>query len=194
LFVGRLSPEKGVHTLLSAWERAGAGGRLKIAGDGPLAMDLKAAALRTPSIEWLGQRSNAEVRGLMSSAMAVIVPSEWYEGFPCVVSEAYAEGTPVLASNIGALAELVSPGKTGLLFEAGNAADLAARISWAGSHRDDLAGMGGQALHEFTTKYDPETNYRQLISIYNRLTGRAHCANERFDLVMQNSRITVRQP
>src|SRR5258708_18218399 len=115
----------------------------------------------------------------MSTAMAVIVPSEWYESFGLVVTEAYAEGTPVLASNIGALAELVLPGRTGLLFEAGNAADLAARVSWACSHRDDLAAMGRQALHEFATKYGPETNYRQLISIYSRLVGGVQNADGR---------------
>lgn len=169
LFVGRLSPEKGIHTLLSAWERAGVSGRLKIAGDGPLAIDVKAAALRTPSIEWLRRKSNADVRSLMSTALAVIVPSEWYEGFPCVVSEAYAEGTPVIASNIGALAELVLPGQTGLLFETGDAEDLAAILFWAFSHREELEPMGRHALQEFAVKYGPETNYRQLISIYSRL-------------------------
>jgi glycosyltransferase involved in cell wall biosynthesis len=179
LFVGRLSPEKGIRTLLSAWECAGAGAKLKIAGDGPLAMDVKAAALRTPSIEWLGQKSNADVRSLMAAAMAVIVPSEWYEGFPCVVSEAYAEGTPVLASNIGALAELVVPGKTGLLFEAGNAGQLAEKFSWACSHSEDLAAMGAHALHEFVVKYSPETNYRRLLSIYSRLVPDVESAHGR---------------
>jgi glycosyltransferase involved in cell wall biosynthesis len=169
LFVGRLSPEKGIRTLLSAWEHTGTSAKLKIAGDGPLAMDVRAAAARTRSIDWLGQQSNSDVRRLMSTALAVIVPSEWYEGFPCVVSEAYAEGTPVLASNIGALTELVVPGNTGLLFEAGNAGQLAETFSWACSHREDLAAMGAHALHEFAEKYSPETNYRHLLSIYNRL-------------------------
>ena len=117
LFVGRLSAEKGVETLLAAWNQSSPTRALKIVGDGPLAPIVKDAALRNSAIEWLGLCSKETVLGMMAHAEALIVPSVWYEGFPLVVSEAYATGLPVIVSRIGGLPELVAEGRTGMLFD-----------------------------------------------------------------------------
>lgn len=112
LFVGRLSPEKGIATLLAAWKRLGGRVPLKIVGDGPLADEVVKAANGSSGVEWLGYRPVAEVHALMKEACSLVFPSEWYETFSRVVAEAFATGTPVIAANIGAVAELVEHGRT----------------------------------------------------------------------------------
>jgi glycosyltransferase involved in cell wall biosynthesis len=171
LFAGRLGPEKGIKTLLEGWRQARLPWRLKIAGDGPLAQEVRDATTQTNTIEWVGHKTNPEVRALIAAARFVIVPSEWYEAMPCVVVEAYAEHTPVLAANIGALSELIVPGKTGLLFEAGNLRALATELEWIFQHSELLPAMGEQAHNQFVVKYSPDSNYKQLCSIYSRVAA-----------------------
>jgi glycosyltransferase involved in cell wall biosynthesis len=173
LFVGRLSPEKGVRTLLAAWERLGPGIPLKIAGDGPLAREVARACERHPLIEWLGAQPLERVYALMGAAALVIAPSEWYETFGRVVVEAYAKGTPVIAPGLGALAELVEDGRTGLRFRPGNPEDLAAKVEWAWTHPRQLAAMGQEARREYELKYTAERNYEQLMEIYRLAIDRA---------------------
>lgn len=166
LFVGRLSPEKGIMTLLRAWELLPAGMTLKIVGDGPLAADVAATATHNPAIEWLGSRPADEAVALMGDASLLIFASEWNETFGRTMIEAYARGTPVLASNLGAAADIVHSGDTGLHFEAGNAEDLAAKVSWMFEHQSELAAMGRQARSVYEQKYTAEQNYEQLLEIY----------------------------
>jgi glycosyltransferase involved in cell wall biosynthesis len=173
LFAGRLSPEKGVRTLLAAWERLGAGIPLKIAGDGPLAREVARACERHPLIEWLGAQPLERVYALMGAAALVIVPSEWYEMFPRVVVEAYAKGTPVIASDLGALAELVEDGRTGLRFRPRDPEDLAAKVEWAWTQPRELAAMGREARREYELKYTAELNYELLMEIYRLAIERA---------------------
>jgi glycosyltransferase involved in cell wall biosynthesis len=173
LFVGRLSPEKGVRTLLAAWERLGPGIPLKIAGDGPLAREVARACERHPLIEWLGAQPLERVYALMGAAALVIAPSEWYETFGRVVVEAYAKGTPVIASDLGALAELVEDGRTGLRFRPGDPEDLAAKVEWAWTHPRELAAMGREARREYELKYTAERNYELLMEIYRLAIERA---------------------
>jgi glycosyltransferase involved in cell wall biosynthesis len=173
LFAGRLSPEKGVRTLLAAWERLGPGIPLKIAGDGPLAREVARACERHPQIEWLGAQPLERVYALMGAAALVIAPSEWYETFGRVVVEAYAKGTPVIASDLGALAELVEDGRTGLRFRPGNPEDLAAKVAWAWRHPRELAAMGREARREYELKYTAERNYELLMEIYRLAIERA---------------------
>ncbi len=168
LFVGRLSPEKGIRTLLAAWERLGMGIPLKIAGDGPLADEVAWAAEHNPHVEWLGSQPLDRVYALMGAAALVIVPSECYESFPRVIVEAYAKGTPVIASDLGALAELVDDGRTGLRFRSGDPDDLAAKIEWAWTHPRELTEMGREGRREFERKYTAERNYELLMEIYQR--------------------------
>ena len=102
----------------------------------------------------------------MCGSIALVTPSIWYENFPRTLVEAYGCGLPVIASRIGALAELVEEGVTGLLFKAGDADDLAEKLSWAQDHQGEMAAMGRRARSRFEENFTPEKNYRQLLEIY----------------------------
>lgn len=169
LYVGRLSVEKGLDTLLAAWEHLNAPIPLKIIGDGPLADQVAAAAARMPKVEWLGRRPMSEVYDLMGEAMFLIFPSKWYETFGRVAVEAFAKGTPVIAANIGAIAELVDQPRTGLLFQAGNAQDLAAKVEAILLDPKVLFEMRQSARSEYEAKYTAAENYRRLMQIYAML-------------------------
>jgi glycosyltransferase involved in cell wall biosynthesis len=166
VFVGRLVAEKGIHTLLNAWREIQGAVPLKIVGDGALAPTVAAAARTMPGIEWLGRRPGAEVHELIGGAAALLVPSEWHEPFGLVAIEAFAKGTPVIASESGALPEIVEHGRTGLLFPPGASVDLAARVAWSAAQPVALAEMGQAARREFETCYTSERNYGQLMAIY----------------------------
>jgi glycosyltransferase involved in cell wall biosynthesis len=166
LFVGRLAPEKGTGTMLAAWDRLGKGIHLKIVGDGPLRDRVARAAAGRSNVEWLGHRPVADVHALMKRADMLVFPSEWYETFGRVAAEAFAAGTPVVAADIGAVAELVEHGRTGLLFRPGDPEDLAAQVGWALSHPAELRSMREEARAEFEAKYTAERNYLALMEIY----------------------------
>jgi glycosyltransferase involved in cell wall biosynthesis len=167
LFVGRLVRPKGVQTLLQAWRQLG-DIPLKIVGDGPL-LDSVVTAARTHTaggIEVLGRVEHAAVMQLMRDARFLVFPSEWYEGLPVTILEAFVCGTPVVASDLGAMAEVVEDGVTGLHFRPGNPDDLAAKVRWAWSRSDAMARMGEAARGEFEAKYTPDRNYEILMAIY----------------------------
>nr|WP_275974390.1 glycosyltransferase family 4 protein [Argonema galeatum] len=167
LFVGRLSPEKGLDTLLAAWERHSPPIPLKIVGDGPSALQLQAAAQKIKGVEWMGRQSKEQVQALMKDALLLVVPSVWYEGCLMVILEAYAVGLPVIASNIGSITCMVAQGRTGLLFRPGDPEDLAAKLEWALAHPTALASMRLNARAEFEAKYTETQNYQQLMQIYD---------------------------
>jgi len=173
LFVGRLSPEKGIRTLLRAWERLGGRVPLKVVGDGPLAEEVRGAAGRLPGVEWLGRKGQEEVYALMGDAAFLVFPSEWYETFGRVAIEAFAKGTPVLAADIGAVAEVTDHGRTGLHFRPGDPEDLAEKVEWAWTHPNDLREMGREARREYEQKYTAEKNYEILMDIYERARATA---------------------
>lgn len=166
LFVGRLSPEKGLDTLLNAWERLGKRVPLKIVGDGPLATKVQAAAAKLPGVEYLGRKPVQEVHALMGDAAFLIFPSQWYETFGRVAVEAFARGTPAIASHIGAVAEVVTHGNTGFLFHPGDPQDLATQVEYALSHPSELAQMRRHTRSEFEAKYTAAQNYQKLMEIY----------------------------
>ena len=162
LFAGRLSPEKGIETLSAAW-RSLPGIPLKIAGDGPLNnTSWPSAAIP------LGQQPRQHMTELLSEARVLVFPSTWYECAPMTILEAFACGTPVIASNLGSMAELVRDGHTGLLFRPGDPADLAEKVLYAFSHPEHLAAMRINARREFEEKYTAERNYKMLIAIYEQ--------------------------
>jgi glycosyltransferase involved in cell wall biosynthesis len=173
LFVGRLTAEKGTETMLAAWDRLEDRIPLKIVGDGPLRNHVqRAAASRRINVEWLGHKPVADVHALMRKADMLIFPSRWYETFGRVAAEAFAAGTPVIGANIGAIAELVEHGRTGLHFRPGDPEDLATQVEWALSHPVDLRLMREEARSEFEAKYTAESNYQALMGIYESALGR----------------------
>ena len=164
LYVGRLSREKGVGVLLDAV--AGTGMPLRIVGEGQERAALEARA--PANVRFLGALSRADVLREMASARALVVPSLWYEGFPMVVVEAFAQGTPVIASEIGGLAEVVRTGKTGAVVPPGDTAGLRQRIvELLGAPH--LATAWGQAARTaYLERYAPDENLRLLEAIYAR--------------------------
>lgn len=161
IYAGRLSPGKGVEVLLSAWR--GDFGRLLIAGDGPQARQLRDAA--GSGVEFLGPVKPTDIPGLLQEARALIVPSVSYEGAPRGILEAYASGTPVVASRIGALEEIVEHGISGLHVEAGNPAAWAEAI---GQLLDDNESerLGEGAYRLWQEHYTPETGLANLEAAY----------------------------
>jgi glycosyltransferase involved in cell wall biosynthesis len=170
LFLGRLSAEKGIRTLMDAWSQL-EGIPLRLAGDGPLTSEGDVQRRRS-DIVFLGQVPNAQALELMKSARLLVFPSEWYEGFPRVIVEAFAAGTPVIASRLGSMAELIRDGDNGLLFTPGDPLDLAAKVSWLWSHHREAEEMGRRARLEFEEKYTPEKNYQVLMHIYQMALNR----------------------
>ena len=172
LFVGRLSPEKGVGTLLAAWERLERRIPLKVVGDGPLRKQAAEAANRHPCVEYLGYRPAEEVHALLKEASMLVFPSEWYEGFSRVAAEAFATATPIIAADLGAAAELVEHGHTGLRFRPGDPEDLAAQAGWFFSHPEEHARMRREVRAEYEAKYTAERNHQMLMEIYDSASKR----------------------
>jgi glycosyltransferase involved in cell wall biosynthesis len=139
---------------------------LKIIGDGPLAENVRAAADKAAGIDWLGRRQPQEVLELLGKAACLVMPSIWYEALPRTIIEAYAKGTPVVASRLGAMAELVHDGRTGLLFAPGNPVDLALKIHALLDDPARIIAMRRLSRREYEEKYTVETNYRMLMRIY----------------------------
>jgi glycosyltransferase involved in cell wall biosynthesis len=174
LFAGRLAPEKGVTTLLAAWERLkNLNVTLKIAGDGPL-REAVARGADKGRFEYLGVLSRQEIQSLLLRASALVYPSDCYENFPLSIVEAFACGVPVIASGIGAMAEIIEHGRTGLHFQAGNSEALADAIQWAATHPGETTRMGREARAEYLQKYTPERNYQLLIDLYRRAISGRH--------------------
>lgn len=168
LFVGRLSSEKGISTLLAAWEMLRNKIPLMVVGEGPLreSLEAEAAARNLRDVTFRGWLPAEEARAAMKNAAFTIVPSVCYEGFPMSIAESFACGTPVLCSCLGSMQEIVDNHRTGLHFAAGDAEDLAARVEWAWAHPSRLATMGKEARRQYETSYTAERNYASLIQIY----------------------------
>jgi len=171
LFVGRLSPEKGIRTLLEAWRRMAKRVPLKIVGDGPLAGAIEKEILGMPHVDWLGRKPRQDVIALMDRAEFLVFPSEWYEGFPMVLLEALAKGLPVLTTSIGSQASIVEDGLTGIHFKPGDARDLASKADWMATHREELLGMRERARQEYEAHYAADKNYELLMAIYRKVMG-----------------------
>ena len=163
LFVGRLAPEKGVSLLAEAASGLPVGS-ITVAGSGPLADQVRQA----PGLRALGGLAPEAVAEFMGRSLALVMPSLWFENFPRTLVEAYATGLPVIASRLGAMAELVQDGVTGLLAEPGDAADWAAKMRWALDHPAEMGRMGVAARARYEALYTPQRNLAQLLDIYEQ--------------------------
>jgi glycosyltransferase involved in cell wall biosynthesis len=161
LFVGRLSEEKGIGILLEAVRLLGRS-PVSVAGCGPGADEVAAQF----GERYLGRLEREGVLEKMRAAAFLVLPSIGYEQMPMTVLEAFANGRPVIASRLGALAEIIEHGKTGLLARPGNAAELASLIAWADTHPKEMEHMGRAARAEWESKYTPSINYNLLVDIY----------------------------
>jgi glycosyltransferase involved in cell wall biosynthesis len=166
LFVGRLSPEKDVATLIDAAASV-PGLPVKIAGDGPdrPALEQRTRDAGVRHVEFLGHRSRDEVLALMKTARVLVVPSAWYEPFGYVVAEALACGLPVFASDLGALPELIDS-TVGRTFRAGDSKMLASLLRWASDHPDQVALLRDAARARYEAMFTDEVGYSQLVELY----------------------------
>jgi glycosyltransferase involved in cell wall biosynthesis len=166
LFVGRLSEEKGLEILLNAF--AGKKTKLIIGGDGPMKSKVIEASQLNPWIQFAGNMEHHLVIKMMSRSTALIFPSIWYEGMPMTLIEAFATGTPVIASNLGAMASMVKNEYNGLHFTPGNAIELSNKIDyWEKLESNEKIQFSRNARSTYDSLYTPGINKMQLLSIYH---------------------------
>lgn len=161
-YVGRLSAEKGVKTLVQAAMRAGV--RLRIGGDGPLREELEALAAGSKT-EFLGNLGAEQVARLLRDAAASVMPSECFENNPLAVIESLCAGTPVIGANIGGVPELIEPGVSGEHFPSGSVNTLAAKLAAFNPDGYDREKISRRAISEFSEA----THLRKLIELYQSL-------------------------
>ena len=173
VFVGRLSAEKGLHTLIKAWKENDRLPKLKVIGDGPMAEFIRDSQRQDARIEWLGKMPIPELLEIVGQANCLVMPSVWYETFGRTTVEAFAKGTPVVGSRIGGTAEIIENGKTGWLFEPGNSIELGEKIERAMNLTlEESASMRLATREAYLRHYTSDTNYRRLIEIYTGLIER----------------------
>ena len=178
LFVGRLSEEKGIRTLLAAWPLVRDGQSLTIIGNGPLNREVEAFARRHPEVTWRGRVPHEDVVVEMGRARALVFPSEWYETFGRVAMEAFARGTPVIGADIGAVAEIVGASGGGVLFPAGDVAALSDTINQLAAAGDRITDLRHQARLTYENKYRADDNYTQLVAAYEQARANARRRGE----------------
>ena len=166
LYVGRLVPEKGVRTLIEAW--TGLGIPLKIRGEGPLQPLVDDLARGNPAVERVPRPTRADYFKLIKGARFLVWPSEINETFGRVAVDAFACSVAVLTARMGANTEIVSEGRTGLGFVAGDAAELRQVATRAWEHPEEMRAIGLRARAEYEAKYTASLNYQWLMRIYER--------------------------
>jgi len=172
LFVGRLVDYKGIKTLIEVYKQL-PNCKLKIIGGGPLDTYLKKVTEKNCNIKLLGQLTHKETIKYIKQTKFVVFPSECYENMPRVIIESFACGVPVVASRLGAMAKMVTEGKTGLHFAPQDISDLISKIRWLYNNPAKIEEMGRQAKKEYQRQYTAEKNYHILMDIYERV-GREH--------------------
>ncbi|HLF78361.1 MAG TPA: glycosyltransferase [Dehalococcoidia bacterium] len=171
LFVGRLTAAKGIETLLEAYRLCADLPPVHVAGDGELAPALRIAAALDSRIVYKGRLHRDGVMQEMDGAACLVFPSRWYENFPVTIVEAFARGLPVVASRLGAIASIVDDRRTGRLFRAGSAADLADKLTDTLTQVEPQRRMGVAARDEYLQNYTGERNYAALTGIYEQALG-----------------------
>jgi glycosyltransferase involved in cell wall biosynthesis len=176
VFLGRLSEEKGLRTLVQAWAHVNRNCPLRVIGEGPLLNEIRSEISRSAlsHVRLDGRLSRQESLTALQGARIFILPSNCYENFPMTIAEAYACGTPVLASRLGAMQEIVHDGCTGLHFTPCDADDLAKKVEWAWAHPEEMRAMGRNARAEYELKYSAERNYNLLLAIYHQTIHRVN--------------------
>lgn len=174
VYTGRLSEEKGIWTLLKSWTQI-PDIPLHILGDGPLRdKAIQFSKEHNLPVTFHGAVKRKLVIDIVKYARAQIIPSEWYEGFPMVILEAFACGTPVLASSIGSLDELIDEGVTGYKFSPGDVPGLVDCVRKIWNNKEKLHEMSLNARNIFDERYTEEKNLCHLTDIYNSVVNYKH--------------------
>jgi glycosyltransferase involved in cell wall biosynthesis len=174
VFAGRLSPEKGVDTLIEAVGRVTGPVRLDVAGEGPDRERLEAVAARVGEgrVRFLGRLASEAMDALIGEALAVVLPSRWYENQPMIVLEAFARGVPVVASNLGGTPELVRHGTDGFLVPPDDSAALASALQALLSDPARARAMGKTARERAVTDFAPDVHLARLDRVYAEAASR----------------------
>jgi len=168
LYVGRLSEEKGLMLLLSVFSKCPY--KIKIAGDGPLKEEVTQYSSRYPNIEFLGILNKPEVFALLQSCSALVFPSIWFEGMPLTIIEAFACGTPVISSKLGAMETMIINNYNGLHFEPQSEEDFRNKLDeWNNLNEEEKKVYRLNARKTYDDYYTPDKNLKQLLSIYNEV-------------------------
>jgi glycosyltransferase involved in cell wall biosynthesis len=169
--VGRLVRTKGILTLVEAMRRLSADVELRIAGTGELEPELKAFVQehQLQNVKFLGHLDTSSLIHAVQRALFTVQPSEWYENYSMTVIESLACGTPVVGSRMGGIPEQVRDGWNGLLFEAGNAPQLAEKMELLLDHRELAVKMGRNGREQIETVNSPASHYRQTLEVYEKL-------------------------
>ncbi len=160
-FIGRVSHEKGIKTLIEA--ACELPYKLKIIGEGPLEDELKEFAKEFKNIEFVGYQQWEGIKEIVGNARFSVIPSEWYENNPRSTIEAQCLGTPVLGANIGGIPELIKVGFSGMVYESGNKEELRTRIEEMFAHKFDYEAIAKNAFEVYSTG----VHYKKLMQIYN---------------------------
>jgi glycosyltransferase involved in cell wall biosynthesis len=170
VYSGRLSPDKGIETLLKAMTKC-RDIRLLVAGDGPLRADLEQFVKdqKLNNVVFLGYVDSSRLKEIVSKAMFTVIPSRWYENCPYSILESFAFGKPVVGARIGGIPELIKDGESGYLFEPENVDELVAKIKTLTSNTDARAQMGKNALSKVDTVYNPDAYYEKIINVYQKV-------------------------
>jgi glycosyltransferase involved in cell wall biosynthesis len=163
LFIGRLAPEKGLLTLAQAIRQKPVT-RIAVCGSGPL----QATIEQSDGLDYIGYEQGEALRTRIANAEFLVMPSTGIESFGLAAIEAFACGTPVIASRHGGLREIVEHGHNGLLVTPGNANELADAIAYAVAHPMRMRRMGLEAYQTYLARYTPERNYTTLMAIYHQ--------------------------
>ena len=170
LYSGRLSPEKGLLTLLQAM--VGLSLPLRIAGDGPLREELEGVAERNglrDRVAFTGHLTGPDLARQYRDAAFVVLPAEWHENAPIAVLEAFAHGKPVVGSALGGIPELVEEGRTGRLFPAGDAAALRECLADLWNNPAAWGEMGSAGRRRIVSEFSAERHAESLLALYDRV-------------------------
>jgi len=157
IFVGPLTAEAGIGTLVEALDLF-PGARVEVVGSGPASLTLA----QHPQVRLAGNLKGDDLQALLEAAAYLVLPTLSCDPVPRPLIEAFANGTAVIASRIGSLADLIEPGRNGLLFEPGSARDLARRLAWAEAFPERMRQMGECARADYQARFITTWSYQTL--------------------------------
>lgn len=178
LYIGRIEPEKGLLTMVKAFESTGF--NLKIIGFSTSGYDDELKSYlknRNENVEFLGRKSFNEIQDYLRKCAFTIVPSEWYDNFPNTILESYAFRKCVIATNIGSLKEMILNGETGLLFKIKDYQDLREKITYLFDNSDECRRLGSNAFARLNTEYSETEHYTKLMKIFSSVIDAYHTRN-----------------
>lgn len=165
MFAGRLEENKGIPFLLDAWPELPAEYQLHIYGDGTYKAQVKEASERFDNIQYYGFKPQKDIFSDLSSAQALLFPSNLYEGFPMILSECFSMGCPVVSTNMGNQNDMVYQAKGGAVFPCNDKQGFQQALEDVIANRSLYSQNARSYYADYLTK---QKNYEELVDIYDR--------------------------